>query len=235
MTEWRSKALPRDQRLTKKAGALIAAVYLAGANTRRVKRALFGLFAGAVSKEMVSRAWRKVKVDRDAWCARSLADEDIVRLILDGTVIKTRLDRKATNLSVSAAIGARRQGISAAFATRPHKADPTACVPRGDRFCDRRNAQCGKAIRELPFQFSRQILKTCTDFEASGNGARRLRRKGEDMVNFPRPVCDARIVSKAERPCAVFGPESAAEPPKPAIPAAKALRNGNKAHVQIVP
>ena len=94
ITEWRSKALPRYRRLTKKAEALIAAVYLAGTNTRRVKRALFGLFEGAVSKDMVSRAWRKVKVDRDAWCARSLADEDIVRLILDGTVIKTRLDRK---------------------------------------------------------------------------------------------------------------------------------------------
>ena len=110
ITEWRSRALPRYQRLTKKAEALIASVYLAGTNTRRVKRALFGLFQGAVGKDVVSRAWRKVKVDWDAWCARSLADEDIVRLILDGTVIKTRLDRKATNISVLAAIGVRRDG-----------------------------------------------------------------------------------------------------------------------------
>jgi len=110
VTEWRSKALPRYQRLTKKAEALIAAVYLSGTNTRRVKRALFGLFEGAVSKDVVSRAWRKVKVDWDAWCARSLAEEDIVRLILDGTVIKTRLDKKATNISVLAAIGVRRDG-----------------------------------------------------------------------------------------------------------------------------
>ena len=36
--------------------------------------------------------------------------EDIVRLILDGTVIKTRLDRKATNISVLAAIGVCRDG-----------------------------------------------------------------------------------------------------------------------------
>jgi transposase-like protein len=42
--------------------------------------------------------------------ARSLADEDIVRLILDGTVIRTRLDRKATNISVLAAVGVRRDG-----------------------------------------------------------------------------------------------------------------------------
>jgi transposase-like protein len=108
--EWRSQALRRYQRLTKKAEALIASVYLAGTNTRRVKRALFGLFEGAVSKDVVSRAWRKVKTDWEAWCVRSLAAEDIVRLILDGTVVKTRIDRKATAISVLAAIGVRRDG-----------------------------------------------------------------------------------------------------------------------------
>ena len=126
VTEWRSKALPRYQRLTKKAEALIAAVYLAGTNTRRVKRALFGLFEGAVSKDVVSRAWRKVKVDWDAWCARSLAGEDIVRLILDGTVIKTWLDRKATNISVLAAIGVRRDGQKVLLSIRNMGGESTA-------------------------------------------------------------------------------------------------------------
>jgi len=126
VTEWRSKALPRYQRLTKKAEALIAAVYLSGTNTRRVKRALFGLFEGAVSKDVVSRAWRKVKVDWDAWCARSLADEDIVRLILDGTVIRTRLDRKATNISVLAAIGVRRDGQKVLLSIRNMGGESTA-------------------------------------------------------------------------------------------------------------
>ena len=48
------------------AEALIVSVYLAGTNTRRVKRALCGLFEGAVSKDVVSRAWRKVKTDWEA-------------------------------------------------------------------------------------------------------------------------------------------------------------------------
>ena len=109
-SEWRSKSLRRYQRITKKAEALIASVYLAGTNTRRVKRALFGLFDGAVSKDIVSRAWRKVKTDWEAWCTRDLADEDVVRLILDGTVVKARIDRKATAISVLAAIGVRRDG-----------------------------------------------------------------------------------------------------------------------------
>jgi len=58
----------------------------------------------------VSRAWRKVKTDWEAWCARSLVEEAIVRLILGGTVVKTRIDRKATSISVLAAIGVRRDG-----------------------------------------------------------------------------------------------------------------------------
>jgi transposase-like protein len=126
VTEWRSKALPRCQRLTRTAGALIAAVCLSGTNTRRVKRALFGLFDGAVSKDVVSRVWRKVKVDRDAWCARSLADEDIVRLILDGTVIRTRLDRKATDIPVLAAAGVRRDGQKVLLSIRNMGGESTA-------------------------------------------------------------------------------------------------------------
>jgi putative transposase len=70
-------------RRTLAADALIAGCYLAGTNTRRVRRALGALFEGAVGKDTVSRVWRKVKSDWDAWNARSLADEPIVRLILE--------------------------------------------------------------------------------------------------------------------------------------------------------
>ncbi len=46
-----------------------AGAYLAGTNTRRVKRALGALFKGAVGKDVVSRTWRKVKGDCEAWAA----------------------------------------------------------------------------------------------------------------------------------------------------------------------
>src|SRR3954447_19445699 len=98
-TEWRNPTRPAYKRLTKRAEALIAGTYLAGTNTRRVRRALGALFGGAVGKDTVSRVWRKVKSDWDAWKTRSLADEPIVRLILDGTVARVRLDRKATAIS----------------------------------------------------------------------------------------------------------------------------------------
>ena len=87
-TEWHSRALRIYQRRTLTADALIAGAYLAGTNTRRVRRALAALFRGAVSKDIVSRVWRKIKSDWDAWNARSLAAEPIVRLILDGTVVR---------------------------------------------------------------------------------------------------------------------------------------------------
>jgi len=69
-------------RMTRQVEALIAGAYLSGTNTRRVKRALAALFGGAVGKDVVSRTWRKVKADWDAWNKRDLAGEDIVRLIL---------------------------------------------------------------------------------------------------------------------------------------------------------
>jgi putative transposase len=125
-TEWRSRVLHAYQRRTLTADALIASCYLAGANTRRVRRALGALFRGAVSKDTVSRVWRKVKSDWDAWNARSLADEPIVRLILDGTVVRVRLDRKATSISLLVVIGVRADGQKMLLTIRAMGGESTA-------------------------------------------------------------------------------------------------------------
>jgi putative transposase len=109
-SEWRNATIPAYQRRTKRADALIAGAYLSGTNTRRVRRALAALFGGAVGKDTVSRVWRKTKGDWDVWNARSLADEPIVRLILDGTVVRVRLDKKATSISLLVALGVRADG-----------------------------------------------------------------------------------------------------------------------------
>ena len=116
--EWRSSALPRYARMTRQVEALIAGAYLAGTNTRRVKRALGALFRGAVGKDVVSRTWRKVRTDWEAWNGRDLAGEDVVRLVLDGTVVRVRLDRKATNVSLLVVLGVRRGGQKVLLAVR---------------------------------------------------------------------------------------------------------------------
>ena len=108
--EWRSELLPAYRRLSRRAELLIAQVYLAGVNTRRVRRALQTLFAGRIGKDAVSRAWRKTRAAWEAWQQRDLTDQDIVRLILDGTVVKVRLDRRATAISLLIALGIRRDG-----------------------------------------------------------------------------------------------------------------------------
>jgi putative transposase len=116
--EWRSAVLPRYARRTRQLEALIAGAYLAGTNTRRVQRALAALFRDAVGKDVVSRAWRKVRTDWDAWCRRDLTGEDVVRLILDGTVVRVRLDRKATSVSLLVVLGVRRDGQKVLLAVR---------------------------------------------------------------------------------------------------------------------
>jgi transposase-like protein len=117
-TEWKSSALRAYQRRTKQADSLIASAYLAGTNTRRVRRALSAVFGGAVSKDTVSRVWRKVKGDWDAWNARSFAAEPIIRLILDGTVVRVRLDRKATAIVLLVVLGVREDGQKVLLAAK---------------------------------------------------------------------------------------------------------------------
>ena len=106
------------QRRTRQANSLIVGAYLSGTNTRRVRRALAAVFGGAVSKDTVSRVWRKVKSNWDAWNGRSLAEEPIVRLILDGTVVRVRLDRKATSIVLLVVLGVREDGQKVLLAVK---------------------------------------------------------------------------------------------------------------------
>ena len=117
-TEWKSSALRAYQRRTQQADSLIAGAYLAGTNTRRVRRALSAVFGGAISKDTVSRVWRKVKGDWDAWNTRPLAEEPIIRLILDGTVVRVRLDRKATSIVLLVVLGVRDDGQKVLLAVK---------------------------------------------------------------------------------------------------------------------
>jgi putative transposase len=116
--EWKGALLPAYKRLSHRAEALIAEAYLAGMNTRRVRRALAKLFEGRIGKDVVSRAWRRMRSAWQAWQERDLAGDDIIRLILDGTVVKVRLERKATAISLLIALGIRRDGQKVVLAIK---------------------------------------------------------------------------------------------------------------------
>jgi transposase-like protein len=116
--EWNSRLLPAYKRLSRRAEALIAEAYLAGMNPRRVRRALAKLFDGHVGKDVVSRAWQRTRSAWMAWQERDLAGEDVVRPILDGTVVRVRLDRRATAISLLIALGVRRDGQTVVLAIK---------------------------------------------------------------------------------------------------------------------
>ena len=71
-----------------------------------------------MGKDTVSRVWRKVKGDWDAWNARSLKDEPIIRLTLDGTAVRVRLDKKSTSISLLVALGVRQDGQKVLLAVK---------------------------------------------------------------------------------------------------------------------
>ena len=62
--------------------------------------------------------WRQIKADWESWNKRDLKPEDIVRLILDGTVVKVRLDKKATSISLLVVLGVRRDGQKVLLAVK---------------------------------------------------------------------------------------------------------------------
>src|SRR5260370_30323882 len=85
-TEWKSTALRAYQRRTQQADALIAGAYLAGTNTRRVRRALSAVFGGAVGKDSASRGLRRGDGGWGAWDGPPLAEAPVVRTTLRASV-----------------------------------------------------------------------------------------------------------------------------------------------------
>ena len=91
-----------------------------GQNGTRYWRTLLSVVAAytVAIQSLLIRVWRKIKSDWDAWNARSLTDEPIVRLILDGTVVRVRLDRKSTAISLLVVIGVRADGQKVLLAVK---------------------------------------------------------------------------------------------------------------------
>jgi putative transposase len=83
-----------------------------------VRRALATLFNGAIGKDVVSRVWRKVQGDWQAWNHRSLAEEPIIRLILDGTVARVKLAWKAKSIALLVVLGIREDGQKVLLAVK---------------------------------------------------------------------------------------------------------------------
>ena len=95
--------------------------YLSATNTRTVRRALAAVFAKGVGKDIVSRTWRKLKAGW-GWPEQPVggrgADHPIIRLVLDGMVVRVRLDKRATSISPLVALGVRHNGQKVLLAVK---------------------------------------------------------------------------------------------------------------------
>jgi len=109
--EWQSRVLPRYQRRTARVDEAILGLYLAGANTRRVKSALAPLLKGApLSKDAVSRLVGRMREDFESWRTRDLANEDIVYVFMDGWYPKVRIGKRRARVPVLVTLGVRSDG-----------------------------------------------------------------------------------------------------------------------------
>ena len=89
--EWTSRIVPRYQRRMPEVNEAIAATYLAGSNTRRIRGALQPLLKAApLSKSAVSRVITTLKDGLERWRTRSLADFEVIYVYLDGFALRVR-------------------------------------------------------------------------------------------------------------------------------------------------
>src|SRR2546428_2071101 len=109
--EWQSQLVPRYRRSSVEVEQSVLGVYLSGSNTRRIRRALEPLLAGAaLSKSTVSRLVLRLEESYRHWQRRDLAEEKIVYLYLDAIYPKVRSAGKVVSLPVLVALGVRENG-----------------------------------------------------------------------------------------------------------------------------
>jgi transposase-like protein len=109
--EFRSQVVPRYARRTQKVDEAILGAYLAGANTRRIRKALEPLLGSEhLSKSAVSRVAARLKAQLAQWSERDLSAERYAILFLDGFHLKVRLARRVVSVPVLAVLGVAADG-----------------------------------------------------------------------------------------------------------------------------
>ena len=109
--EFRSQALPRYARRTRQVDEAILGAYLAGANTRRIRKALMPLLGEEhLSKSAVSRVSSRLKELFRHWSERDLSPERYAIVFLDGFHLKVRMARRVVSVPVLAVLGVAEDG-----------------------------------------------------------------------------------------------------------------------------
>jgi putative transposase len=129
--EFQSEVVPRYARRTRRVDEAILGAYLAGANTRRIRKALEPLLGSEhLSKSAVSRVAARLKALFAAWSERDLSAERYGILFLDGFHLKVRLARRVVSVPVLAALGVAPDGTKRLVALELAVSEAEACWSR---------------------------------------------------------------------------------------------------------
>jgi transposase-like protein len=110
-TEFRSAVLPRYARRTREVDETLLRAYLAGLNSRKIRRALGPLLGAAnLSKSAISRIVARLKDLFASWSTRDLREEVYPILVFDAIHLKVRLVRRVVSVPVLVVLGADEQG-----------------------------------------------------------------------------------------------------------------------------
>jgi len=129
--EFQSQVVPRYARRTRQVDEAILGAYLAGANTRRIRKALEPLLGPEhLSKSAVSRVAARLKSAFLQWSERDLSEERYRLLFLDGIQLKVRLARRVVSVPVLAALGVAPDGSKRLVALELAVSEAEACWGR---------------------------------------------------------------------------------------------------------
>jgi len=125
--EHRSEIVPTYERRSRRVNEAIIGCYLAGANSRRIRKALAPLLGTSqLSKSAISRVVVKLKSKFEEWMARALSDEGSLVLYLDGMYLPVRLARRVVRVPVQAVVGVRESGEKLLLSLRIAPSESTA-------------------------------------------------------------------------------------------------------------
>jgi transposase-like protein len=126
--EFESYVLPRYARRTRRVDEAILGTYLAGANTRRIRKALRPLLGDEhLSRSAISRVVSRLKAYFEQWVERDLTEERYAILYLDAVNLKVRLARRVVSVPVLAVLGVGEDGQKQLVALRLAASEASVC------------------------------------------------------------------------------------------------------------
>ena len=90
--------------------SVIQEAYVAGVSTRKVDRLAKALGMDGISRSQVSRVCQELSAIVEKWRQRSLEDEPIVYLWLDGTTLEVRENERVVSVTAVVAVGVTADG-----------------------------------------------------------------------------------------------------------------------------